>query len=292
MDASSLITMAISRGAPAFNAGDAQQCFNIYKETAGQLLSAPGALPGNGANRLLDALEQAEASRSAVDRAWAMRHGLDDLLLSLRGGGGTIMPSVGTTPSTGEILTGVPVAPPPGSSKLIGDFAKEGPGSWQTVDDRVMGGSSRSRMVKAAEGGAAFEGELVVNGGGFASNRMMIPRSGLGSLRGARGVVLTCASGDGRTGYKLTLKTDGLADGVSYQCAFQPSGDPKSIKIPFDSFKATFRGRPVPNAPPLRGEDIVQLGVMLSRFNSESGRVDEKVAPGGFRLRLIKLEAM
>ena len=57
------------------------------------------------------------------------------------------------------------------------------------------------------------------------------------------------------------------------------------------SFRATFRGRPVPNAPALRGEDVVQLGVMLSRFDSQSGRVDDKVVPGGFRLRLLRLEA-
>ena len=203
VDASTLITMAISRGAPAFNAGDAQQCFNIYKETASTLLSSPAALPNNGANRLLDALEQAEASRSAVDRAWAMRHGLDDLLLSLRGGGGGIIarPSADNTNSNNNVVV---------------DFTERGAvNSWQTIDDRVMGGSSRSRMAAAAEGGAAFEGELVVNGGGFASNRLMLPRSGVANLRGARGVVLTCA-GDGRSGYKLTLKTDGLADGVSY----------------------------------------------------------------------------
>ena len=87
------------------------------------------------------------------------------------------------------------------------DFGDEGL-AWQTVDDRVMGGSSRSRVVMMpGGGGAAFEGDLVVNGGGFASVRCAPRRGGaLGAmLRGAKALVLVC-SGDGRRGYKLLLK--------------------------------------------------------------------------------------
>ena len=51
----------------------------------------------------------------------------------------------------------------------------------------------------------------------------------------------------------------------------------------------TFRGQLVRGAPPLRGEDVVQLGVMLSRFDAGSGP-DARVKHGKFQLRLVSIE--
>ena len=134
-------------------------------------------------------------------------------------------------------------------------------------------------------------GDLVVAGGGFASVRCVPPRGAL-DMSGARALTLRC-SGDGRSGYKLTLKTDANMDGVSYQQNFTPAssrdGTPQPVRLPLSGFRASFRGMPVPNAPPLRGEDIVQIGIMLSRY--DEGRVDNSVAAGQFRLRVASLEA-
>ena len=47
----------------------------------------------------------------------------------------------------------------------------------------------------------------MVAGGGFASVRCVPPRGALDMMSGARALILRC-SGDGRSGYKLTLKTD------------------------------------------------------------------------------------
>ena len=48
------------------------------------------------------------------------------------------------------------------------------PGSWQIVNDGVMGGISSSRMVEA-DGVLNFEGELSLeNNGGFASARRLV----------------------------------------------------------------------------------------------------------------------
>ena len=138
--------------------------------------------------------------------------------------------------------------------------------------------------------GATFEGDLVVAGGGFASVRCVLPPQISANLGGATGLLLTCV-GDGRNGYKITAKTDSSMDGVMYQLAFTPSsGAPQTIKLPLSAFRANFRGRPVPGAPPLRGENIVQLGIMLSRFSDEGGSVTS-VPPGGFRLRVETLAA-
>ena len=109
-------------------------------------------------------------------------------------------------------------------------------------------------------------------------------------LRGAVALRLTCA-GDGRRGYKLVVKTDAALDGVSYQHGFAaPVGPAQTVRLPLAAFAPTFRGSAAPNAPPLRGEDIVQVGLMLSRYGGGGG-VDTSVEPGGFQLRLLALEA-
>ena len=86
------------------------------------------------------------------------------------------------------------------------------------------------------------------------------------------------------------LRTDAAADGISYQAGFQPSASHGQIRLPFEAFQATFRGRPVPGAPALRGADVRQLGFMLSRFQ-DGGSVDGSVAAGAFKLRLASLAA-
>ena len=282
--ASSAIHQAISQGVPQFNRGDAMGCYETYRDVSTVLLSrAPHSLPPGGGARLQAALEEASVARSAHDRAWTMRHALDDVIAMIRGGGG------GGGGGGGSKGSAIPSSSSPSDGALdLADPSLQ----WQTVDDRVMGGSSRSRVTAApGNAGAVFEGELVVSGGGFASVRCVPPRGALGALlRGAQAIVLVC-SGDGRKGYKLTLKTDAAMDGVSYQCAFAaPAGPLRAVRLPLSAFRATFRGRPVPQAPPLRGEDCVQLGLMLSRF-SDGGEADGAVQPGAFRLQVASLEA-
>ena len=107
-------------------------------------------------------------------------------------------------------------------------------------------------------------------------------------MAGASGLVLRCM-GDGRAGYKISLKTDAAWDGVSYQASFVAPTSEGNVRIPFGAFRATFRGQPVPNAPPLRGEDVCVLGIMLSRFDAQSGLITDEPA-GSFSLQLYGLE--
>jgi hypothetical protein len=140
--------------------------------------------------------------------------------------------------------------------------------------------------------------------GGFASVRSR-PWGGFASLGtpACRGVRL-CVRGDGRT-YKLTLKVDDSYDGISFQADF-PTDDCTSadastsgrqgadgwqaVDLPWAVFKPVFRGRVVPDAPPLAavlarpgGPSVRQLGVMVSKF-SDSGGLTAGFAPGEFRL--------
>ena len=270
-DALHAIRAAISTGVPLYNRGDVLGCLETYLAVATRLVSVSDALPHGGASRLQQALDSS-AHGTPAERAWTMRHGLDEVLLLLHGTG-----------------TADEAAPAASSSAVIdfGDHALR----WMAVDDRVMGGSSRSRMAIVDDGGAAtFEGELITAGGGFASVRCMLPKRHP-QLRGAVALRLTCA-GDGRRGYKLVVKTDAALDGVSYQLGFAaPVGPAQTVRLPLAAFMPSFRGSAAPQAPPLRGEDIVQVGLMLSRYDGGGGGVDADVQPGSFQLRLLALEA-
>ena len=122
-------------------------------------------------------------------------------------------------------------------------------------------------------------------GGGFASVRALLPASVPRSWASSSGLVLTCA-GDGRAGYKICVKADAGMDGVMYQASLPAvSTEMTTVRLPWSAFKPTFRGMPVRDAP-IRGDQVQQLGFMLSRFESASGAVMADVPAGRFQLRL------
>ena len=86
------------------------------------------------------------------------------------------------------LLNMVAIATPPGSERKVSmlaeqqrrgetliDFANPSAAlEFMAVDDRIMGGSSSSRVVyDATESASCFEGTLIVEGGGFASVRYL-----------------------------------------------------------------------------------------------------------------------
>jgi NADH dehydrogenase [ubiquinone] 1 alpha subcomplex assembly factor 1 len=132
---------------------------------------------------------------------------------------------------------------------------------WAAIDDRVMGGVSRSRLRYDPAGHAVFEGQVSLErNGGFASVR---------SSPGARGKpgAVTCAIEvrGGRKQFKLNLLTDDGFDSLNYQCGFTPNGDDwQTIQLPLKAFRASFRGRDVPGAPALDSARIRQVGLMIA----------------------------
>jgi len=133
--------------------------------------------------------------------------------------------------------------------------------AWRAIDDRVMGGVSRSRLRHDPAGHAVFEGEVsLAQNGGFAS-----VRSGPGE-RGQAGATncLVEVRGDGRQ-FKLSLLTDDDFASVNYQASFTPDGeDWQTISLPLAVFRASFRGRDVPGAPALDPARIRQVGLMIA----------------------------
>jgi len=133
--------------------------------------------------------------------------------------------------------------------------------SWQVIDDRVMGGVSRSRMRHAPAGFAVFEGRVRSdNGGGFASVRHAHCRLGSAATHAYRLHV----RGDGHR-YKLNFKTEPGFDGIQYQAEFQPlAGLWSEVTLECHVFAARYRGRPVVDACPLQPDQVCQVGLMIA----------------------------
>lgn len=133
--------------------------------------------------------------------------------------------------------------------------------AWRAIDDRVMGGVSRSRLRHDPAGHAEFEGDVsLAQNGGFASVR---------SSPGERGqagatICLIEARGEPKE-FKLSLLTDDGFDSVNYQVGFAPDTHHwQTISLPISSFRASFRGRDVPDAPALNPARIRQVGLMIA----------------------------
>ena len=143
------------------------------------------------------------------------------------------------------------------------------------INDTVMGGVSRARVVGTDRGTLLFEGSVSLeNNGGFASTRLR-PRDY--DMASASGLALRI-KGDGRT-YQLRLRTDDRYDGVTFRAHFATSGSWETVTVPFSDFVPTFRGRILRDVDPLDPNDVRQVGFLIADkqtgpFRLEIGSID------------------
>lgn len=132
--------------------------------------------------------------------------------------------------------------------------------AWRNVDDSVMGGVSSSRM-RIEDDVAVFEGELSLqNNGGFASVRSDLLDKDLTGFEGVRLRV----KGDGKR-YQLRIRTDRAFDGPSHQMTFETKKDVWiEVDLPFPKFFAAFRGRQLPDHPPIDAAKIKTMGFLIA----------------------------
>ncbi len=146
--------------------------------------------------------------------------------------------------------------------RLLFDFSDPlAVAEWRAIDDRVMGGVSRSRLKHDPAGHAVFEGELSLDrGGGFASVRSSPGERG---YPGAEACVIE-VRGAARH-YKLSLLVDDGFDSLGHQAGFATDGTGwQTLRLPLAAFRASFRGREVPGAAPLDPARIRQIGLMIA----------------------------
>ncbi len=153
--------------------------------------------------------------------------------------------------------------------------------AWSVINDAVMGGVS-SATVRNVGGALRFEGEVrrEFNGGFASARRPYAPGGAVDALR-------VTARGDGNR-YRLTVFTRNPATGLRqpwlYYAVFATEdGRPTASELPLPAFRASLRGRAVPDAPALRGEDIVGVGLMITKAEHAAGR-------GPFQLDLLAVE--
>jgi monofunctional biosynthetic peptidoglycan transglycosylase len=147
-----------------------------------------------------------------------------------------------------------------GGLMTIYDFAR-GDDPWPSINDGVMGGVSSGAMI-AEPGFASFRGDVSFdNNGGFASVRS---RPDVRDLSDFDGIVVR-VRGDGHR-YGLRLRTSEAFDGVSYQAVIEPpAGEWADIAVPFSDFRPVFRGRTVPDHPPLDTSRVTTFGLIIAR---------------------------
>jgi monofunctional biosynthetic peptidoglycan transglycosylase len=145
--------------------------------------------------------------------------------------------------------------------KLYDFTDPEAAAGWVAVHDVVMGGLSSGGLEATEAGSMLFEGVVSLeNNGGFASIRS---KPGSHDLSAYDGIVIRFR-GDGKR-YKLNLKSDSSFDGVMYRVPFETvDGEWQELRFPFAEFRATFRGRFVPDAPPLDPARITTFGLLIS----------------------------
>lgn len=73
-----LISKAIEYGVPLYNNGNAEACTSVYMFAAQAILIMEKDLPKEVYAPLQSAIEKAKNSNHAKEKAWIMRHGLDD----------------------------------------------------------------------------------------------------------------------------------------------------------------------------------------------------------------------
>lgn len=149
---------------------------------------------------------------------------------------------------------------------------------WVIVNDGVMGGVSRSEVVRTQDGNVLFVGTLSLeNNGGFASTRVLLGERDLSSFDALELEL----RGDGRS-YQLRVREGDGFDGVAFRAEFATSADEwQTFRIRFDDLLPTFRGRVLSNVDPLDLARIGQIGLLLADGN-----------PGRFALEIRSIRAI
>jgi NADH dehydrogenase [ubiquinone] 1 alpha subcomplex assembly factor 1 len=167
----------------------------------------------------------------------------------------------------------------PDNTQLLFDFTDPATvNDWAPIDDRVMGGVSRSALRHDPRGHATFEGTVSLeHNGGFASVRSNP------AARGRPGATACHIDVRGEPKqFKLSLLTDDGFDSVNYQASFMPPGtDWQTLSLPLAAFRASWRGREVPGAPPLDPARIRQVGLMIAGETSRALRTGHRADQHG-----------
>ena len=165
------------------------------------------------------------------------------------------------------------------SRYLITDFSNLANQKWQITNDTVMGGRSDSGLQINPESHAVFLGRVSLeNNGGFASVKNHEPLN----LTGYHTIRIKLKGDGKRYSFRLQTGSGGNTDPWNYEFRFDTkNGEWETVDLPLENFHAVYRGRSVPDAPPLNASRILRYGFLISDGQE-----------GPFRLEVAKIEAV
>ena len=156
----SIIIAAINKGAPQYNSGNIDGCFQTYKETTKFLLS--NDIDEFSKVQLTQALGSVQQPTISSDqKAWALRTAFDNILEKASSPSSSFSSSEDISPNT--IIT-----------DMISFDSPTECNNWSKIHDSVMGGVSLGDFI-FKDGSAVFEGIISTEyNGGFASIRRKV----------------------------------------------------------------------------------------------------------------------
>jgi len=155
---------------------------------------------------------------------------------------------------------------------LAGDLLVAENDNWFVVNDDVMGGRSKSKVIWLSEQNTLrFEGLLSLkNNGGFASIRSVLKANYFSDAKH----ICIDVKGDGRE-YQFRLRNNRRFNSYAYVAKFQTKSDTwQNICFSPNDFVAQYRGRILTNIPPPEFSDIRQLGFMVADKKEAFFRLD------------------
>ena len=165
------------------------------------------------------------------------------------------------------------------------DFSK-----WQTINDTIMGGSSKA-VCKVVQEGLSFQGVVVEENGGFVSclSPIFDPPLNLSEYLGIKLDI----DRDGRTlKFAVACKdnflefTEFMDWGLRWVAEFptNQSGTTTAV-IPFNSLKPTIRAKSVPLPLKFDPSVVTQFQLLHSKFGL-SGKLNTGFRPGPIKILL------
>lgn len=141
-------------------------------------------------------------------------------------------------------------------------------GSWQVVDDVVMGGRSNGNFLISEEGHGVFHGRVSLeNNGGFSSLRY---RTETIRAEGFTKVVIKL-KGDGKK-YQFRIKSD-QSERHAYIAVFQTSGDWQTVEINLADMYPAFRGMKL-NLPNYPAKQLEEMAFLIGNKEEEDFRLE------------------
>lgn len=135
---------------------------------------------------------------------------------------------------------------------------------WKIVDDRVMGGISRSEIKHDDAGYGVFQGQVsLANNGGFSSAQF---NTGPLDVRRFSRIKLRL-KGDGKQ-FQFRLKSD-LKHDYAFVNFFKTTGDWQELEMPLSAFEPRFRGRPL-NLPNFNKSKLEQVAFLIANKSEET----------------------